>query len=113
MTHGSITIERDGNKYSIETSINVQVKKKTRNWVVYSPDFNTLGYSPNSQEDALAEFKKALRVFFHIQLKRNSLDRYLINHRWSKIDHRFESPERFKWPEFTPVPVTEEFEFAN
>jgi predicted RNase H-like HicB family nuclease len=96
----------------IETKIQIEVEKKERNWIAFSPDFKTVGFSTESKDAAIEDLKGALKTFFKVHLKRDTLERTLINFKWEKADHAFIGPPRFNLDAPDDV-IQESLEFAE
>lgn len=88
----------EGNKIkAIEALFDIAVKKKPKNWIVYSPDFKTFGYSEKSEEAALQHLKSALLNYFEVHFIQGTLEKALNEAGWSKEDGGYASTrDRFR-----------------
>lgn len=60
----------------------VRIRKREGSWTIYSPLFKTLGYSTESEEKALEDYKIALNNFFQIHIERGTLEEALTKFGW-------------------------------
>lgn len=81
-----------------EGTIPLIVKKKERNWIAYSPQFKTFGYSSEGESQAIDDFGKALHIFLKVHTERQTLNKALTVLGWSKLKDSFEQPQYFNVP---------------
>lgn len=56
----------------------------SKSWIIFSPHLNTFGYSTESQEKAVVDFQRAIKVFFDVHKKRGTLEKALLTFGWTK-----------------------------
>lgn len=98
VTNCNITTFHDakGNTISVEALIPLFSRKRSddnRYWIVFSPHVNTFGYSTESEEKALADFERALKVFFDVHFEKGTLEKALIKFGWKKANNTFIKPK--------------------
>lgn len=97
-TKANITTFHDakGNTISVEALIPLFSRKRgddSKYWIVFSPHVNTFGYSIESEEKALADFERAIKVFFDVHFERGTLEKALIKFGWKKANNTFIKPK--------------------
>lgn len=97
MDKPQITTVKDsnGNTIRIDGLIPLYTKKDLPEncWILYSPHFKTYGYSTESEEKALKDFDRAIKLFFDIHIERGTLEKALICFGWKKTSDTFHKPE--------------------
>lgn len=94
----TLRINSNGKTLQIEAIIPIAVKNKDKNWVAYSPQFKTFGFSSVSKEKALEDFDRAIDLFFQIHIDRNTLEKALEKLRWQRSNDVFVKPKYFNVP---------------
>lgn len=94
----SISFTEEGIHVSYER-LKVDLEQKpSGSWIVYSPDFKTIGYSKESKEEAIEDFRKALRTFFKVHFVRGSLGQALTEFGWKQEVDQFHGAKRISAP---------------
>ncbi len=113
MTNSTVLVDCTGPKgCKISVNIIIDVRKLERNWIIYSPELKTFGYSEVSKDEAIKDFREALEIFFEVQLERGTLDAFFETHGWQSTDHKFIGSQKFKLPGIHTQVVQEKFSFA-
>lgn len=85
-----------GNTIKVEGLIPLFSRKRdedSKSWIIYSPHLNTFGYSTESEERAISDFERAIKVFFDIHTKRGTLEKALTTFGWTTESNTFKKPK--------------------
>lgn len=103
--------DNHGNTIAIETQIPLEKRFKNGYWIFFSPHLKTFGYSKESEEKALEDFKIALKTFFDVHKERGTVEKALFHFGWHKVNNVFSKPKYFNTPEYAGK--TENFQLTG
>lgn len=91
-------LDSKGNTISLEAKFPYLIRENENSWIVYTPFFNTLGYSNESEKKAVEDFEAAIGVFFKVHQKRGTLEKALIHFGWLRENNSLQKPKLFNLP---------------
>lgn len=82
-------------RHTFNIQVPVAVFKRTQYWIAYCPHLKTFGYSEVSSEEALKDFDGAIKTFFYVHVKLNTVEKALLKLGWSSRDGEYDPPKYF------------------
>jgi hypothetical protein len=92
MNTQELAIRRDENGDIVNITLRIQIgiREKDDLYSVYSPSFETYGYSKASLSAAIKDLEKALAVFFKLHIRENTLDAALEYFGWNLVETTYQ-----------------------
>lgn len=75
---------KDGGIQITATNLPVSLSKRNGKFIAFCPVLKSLGYSSNSEDEAITDLFNSLDGFFRIHLKNNTLDKALTSFEWQQ-----------------------------
>lgn len=61
-----------------------EIRRKTSGWIAINSQLKTFGYSKVSEEEAVKDFRRALKIFIEVHEEIGTLQKALDHFGWNK-----------------------------